>query len=325
MRRRDALPILLAAVAWPAVARAREAGEPPIVGVLFPTPPSGGEYERAIRDGLQDQGLVDGRDMRLLVRFSASGVQGVPDLARDLAAAGCRLIVTMGTPAVSAAHAAVPRMPIVMAGSADPVAMGLAQSLARPGGVITGVSILGADFIAKQVELLRELLPSAASFVAILHGANPGNPIFRRALETAGRAQGVAVEIREVRAIGDFVEIFAWAARQSAGGIFLIADAMFTQNRETIFALAAANRLPVVAADAIYVRAGAIAAYSVDLIAVARASARYVARILGGADPAELPIEQPAKLTLVLNAKTAAAAGVSVPPSLLARADEVIE
>jgi putative ABC transport system substrate-binding protein len=324
MRRRS---IVLGGLAAPIsrLALGQSAAELPNVGVLFPTPPSGGEYERAIREGLQEQGLVDGRNMRLLVRFSATGVQGVTDLAHELAAAGCRLIITTGTTAVTAAHAAVPRMPIVMAGSADPVAMGLAQSLARPGGVITGVSILGEDFLGKEIELLRELLPSAATFVAILHGANPGNPTLRRALEMAGHAQGAAMEIREVSATGDFVEIFSSAARQNAGGVFLIGDPLFTQNREAIFALAAANRLPVVATDALYVRAGAIAAYSVDYVAMARASARYVARIIGGADPAELPIEQPTRLKLLVNIKAATATGVSIPASLAARADEVIE
>jgi putative ABC transport system substrate-binding protein len=170
----------------------------PVVGVLY----LGNEESfrsalGAIRDGLRSNGLVEGATIRLVVRYADGDLGRLVQLARDLGAAGSRLIVTSGTTSVRAVHEALPSMPIVMAGSADPVEMGFARSLARPGGKITGISILGTELIGKRIQLLKELVPTAKTFVALLHAANPGNEVFRRTFASAAQSLHIDIKVRE--------------------------------------------------------------------------------------------------------------------------------
>jgi ABC-type uncharacterized transport system substrate-binding protein len=325
MNRRE----IIAGLALSLVARdawAQRAADVPVVGLLrLGVGAEETAYVEAVREGLRDNGLVEGVNVRLVVRFAEGEPERLPQLARELAAVGSRLIVTGGTTSVRAVKTALPDMPIVMAGSADPVAMGFAQSLARPGGKITGISILGSDMIGKRIELLKELVPQAKAFAAVLQAANPGNEQFRHALALAGRALEVDIHVREVNGPDDIAPSFDWVSRLPVDGVFLIEDPIFASHLLTISKLAEARRLPLVAGASAYVRAGALATYSVTNLALVRQSARYVALILRGADPAELPIEQPRKIELIINLKTAKALGLTIPPSLLARADEVIE
>jgi putative ABC transport system substrate-binding protein len=212
-----------------------------------------------------------------------------------------------------------------MGGSADPVAMGWAKSLSRPGGKITGVSIFGAEMIGKRLQLLKQLVPSGRAVAGFLQSANPGNPAFHEALSAAAAALELEMKVREIGEPADLREAFAWAAANAADGVFVIEDPMFFQHRQTLFGLAREFRLPTVSGDVELARAGALAVYAIDAETVARETARLVAEILRGADPGELPIVQPTRLRLVLNLKTAAALGLEMPPSLLAVADEVIE
>jgi putative ABC transport system substrate-binding protein len=278
-----------------------------------------------LRDDLRRRGFIDGQNVQLLVRFADGNPDRYADLARELAAAGSRMIITSGTTAVTAVQSAAPAIPIVMAGSADPVAMGLARSLARPGGNITGVSIMGAEMIGKRIELLKDALPSARAFAAFLQGANPGNDTFRRALDDAGRALGVRIHARDINSPEEIEAAFDWASQLRVDGVFLIEDPMFASHRETIFRIATARRLPTVAGTVLYSRAGALVAYSINNAILARDTARYIAEILRGANPGELAIEQPTAFYVVINLKTAKALGITIPESLLARADEVIE
>jgi putative ABC transport system substrate-binding protein len=295
----------------------------PIVGVLRLEHEA--DWIEALREGLRDHGFVDGVNVKVLTRSADGDPARLSGAARELGAAGSRVIVASGTTLVAAAHSAAPSVPIVMAGSADPVFVGFAQSLARPGGRITGISILGAEMLGKHLELLKELVPSAKVVAVLLQGANPGNERFREAFAQAGRSLAVEIKVREVRSEGDLSDAFAWAKKLPGDGVYVIQDPMFLKSRATIGKLAEAVRLPLVAGASDYVRAGALAAYALDRLGIVRQSGRYVAEILRGADPAEMPIEQPTKVQLILNAKAAKALGLTIPPSLLARADEVIE
>ncbi len=323
---RRALALVLPAVVASKPACAQRPDRVPIVGALF----LGSEKSEtlpleAMREGLRSNGLREGVTVHLVVRYADGDPDRLAPLARELAAAGSRLIVTAGTTSVSAVQSALPSMPIVMAGSADPVEMGFAHSLARPGGKITGISIFGSELIGKRIELLVELVPTTKTFAALVHAANPGRERFRRALDMAARALKVEIHMREVRTLEEITGALAWAARLPAGGLYLIEDPVFTQHQETIFRTALAERLPTVSGPVGFARAGALAVYALDNRAIRQESARYIAAILGGADPGELPIAQPTKFSLVINLKTAKALGLTVPSMLLALADEVIE
>jgi putative ABC transport system substrate-binding protein len=315
---------LILALPRPSAAQGTDAR--PAVGYLDPRSASvATEWIGWFRDELGRRGFVDGESVGLLTRYGEGDPARFADLARELVAAGSRVIVTRGTTAVRAANDAAPSVPIVMGGSADPVAMGWAKSLSRPGGKITGVSIFGAEMIGKRLQLLKQLVPSGRAVAGFLQSANPGNPAFHEALSAAAAALGLEMKVREIGEPAELREAFAWAAANAAHGVFVIEDPMFFQHRQTLFALAREFRLPTVSGDVELARAGALAVYAIDAETVARETARLVAEILRGADPGELPIVQPARLRLVLNLKTAAALGLEMPPSLLAVADEVIE
>jgi putative tryptophan/tyrosine transport system substrate-binding protein len=305
---------------------AQPADNRPVVGYLVPGERSAAtsDWVEWFRDGLRRRGFFDGENIRIVLRFSDGDPDRLSELARELAAAGSQLIVTRGTTAVRAAELAVPTLPIVTAGSADPVAMGFAKSLARPGGRITGVSILGAEMIGKRMELLKEAVPAARRIVAFLQAANPGNAAFRDALKASADALDVQLQIREIREPGELEEAFEWAAREG-DGVFLIEDPMFFRHRQVLLQIAARRRLPVITGNAEYARAGALAVYAIDDQTAAHEAARLVAEILRGANPAELPIAQPTRFRLVINLRTARALGIEIPLALLVRTDEVIE
>jgi putative ABC transport system substrate-binding protein len=298
----------------------------PTVGVLgLATEAASRAYVEGLRDGLVKQGLIDGGTVRLVTRYADGRPERLGDLARELAAQGCGVIVTSGTTAVNAVRIAAPETPIVMAGSADPVLMGFARTLARPGGRITGISILAEEINSKQFQLLKEVVPAARTFAVILQAANPGNPEFRKMYANIGDALGVRFEVREIDVVEEFPAAFRWAVQQSADGALVLQDPSFDIHRETIFRLALEHRLPTVTGNARWVHAGALLAYALDFADVWRRSARYVSEILRGADPALLPIEQPTVFQFSINMRTARTLGIAIPTLLLARADEVIE
>ena len=331
LRRRIALlsKALLAALLAGVLAMPGYAQQPerlPTVGLLF----LAGEQEfrpiiEAVKEGLKEYGLVDGKTIRLVIVSADGKPERLPDLVRVLVAEGARVIVTSGTTSVSAAHRGAPNTPIVMSGSADPVMMGFARSLARPGGNVTGLSILGEEILTKQIQLLKETVPTARAVVAFLHPANPGNAEFRRIFSNAGRSLGVRIEARDIATKQDITTALDDAVRQSADGVQVIQDAFFIGHQELLFRQAIERRLPTVTASVDFAHSGALMSYALDFPAIARQSGRYVSKILTGADPATLPIEQPTAVRLVVNLRTAKLIGVTIPPSLLARADEAIE
>lgn len=298
----------------------------PTVGVLgLASEAASRPYLEGLRDGLSKYGLIDGSTMRLVTRYADGRPERLADLVRELAMQGSRVIVTSGTTAVDAARLSAPELPIVMAGSADPVLMGFARSLARPGGRITGISIRGEEILGKQLQLLKEAVPAARMFAVFLQAANPGNPEFRKAFDNISRVLGVRIDVMDIRALEEFPAAFDWAVQQSADGALVLQDPSFDTHRETIFRLALERRLPTVAGNARWARAGALLTYALDLVDMWRQSARYVSEILRGADPALLPIEQTTAFQVAVNMRTARTLGLTLPPSLLARADEVIE
>lgn len=298
----------------------------PIIGVLLPVGEDGARpILAALHKGLANYGFVDGDTIRVLVRYADNKLERLTDLARDLKAQGSRMIVAAGTTTVEAAHLGAPDLPIVMAGSADPVLLRLAESLARPGGRITGISIRGEAIIAKNLQLLNELLNGGRTFAAFLQASNPGNPTFRKAFGDISQALGVRINIVEIAdPVAEFPGAFERTVQQSAVGALILADPLFFTHRETIFRLALDHRLPTVGPTVEYAKAGCLLAYALDYVDMWRQSARYISEILRGADPATLPIEEPTAFHFAVNVHTARALGIEIPPSFLVRADEVI-
>ncbi|MFO1085729.1 MAG: ABC transporter substrate-binding protein [Reyranellaceae bacterium] len=326
MRRRQ-FNHLFGALVWSSPLSAfGQSKDKPTVGVLgLASEAVSRPYLEGLRDGLRKYGLSDGSTVRLVARYAEARPERLADLARELVTQGSRVIVTSGTTAVNAAHLSVPDLPIVMAGSADPELMGFARSLARPGGRITGISIRGEEILGKQLQLLKEAVPTAQTFAAFLQAENPGNPEFREAFSRISHALGVRIDVKDIRAVDEFPAAFDWAVQQAVDGALVLQDPSFDTHREAIFQFALERRLPTVTGNARLARGGALLAYALDFVDVWRQSARYVSEILRGADPALLPIEQATAFQVLVNMKTARALGFTLPLSLLARADEVIE
>lgn len=324
VRRREFLIALAAAtVARPASAQAKTVRA---IGVLFSASESGGRrLIAALRQGLISLGYAEGRDFRIESRFANHDTDRLRALAKDLLASGAEIIVTAGTTSASAAHAETKRVPIVLAGSADPVAMGFAESLARPGGNVTGLSILGPEILVKRLELLHDAIPGAKVAGVLVHGGNPGVAAFRRALEESAPSLGLELRILEVQKPDDIEPIFGRFAELGVQALFVIEDPVFDSNADLLARLGLKHRLPIVTGLRSVVRAGGLVSYGVDNAELWRRAADFVDRIFKGAVPAEMPIEQLTKLELIVNLRTAKALGVVLPSSLVVRADDVIE
>ncbi len=280
----------------------------------------------AFRQGLRDLGYVEGQNIAIESRFGAEGrPERLPALAADLVRLKVDVIVTGGPPAPVAAKQATSTIPIVFAVSGDPVAEGLVASLARPGGNITGLASISGDVVGKQVALLKEVAPRV-SRVAVLQ--NPSNETHARILqqaEGAARALGVQLHIVPARTPPEIDAAFAAMRSQRVGSVLVLRDALFLAQRTQIAALAAKSRLPGVYGFREQAEAGGLMAYGASAPLMYRRAAAYVDKILKGAKPADLPVEQPTKFELVINMKMAKALGLTIPPSLLLRADKVIE
>jgi putative ABC transport system substrate-binding protein len=279
----------------------------------------------AFREGLRELGYVEGRNIQVESRWAEGNYDRLPGLAADLVRLKVDVIVTYGTPAAQAAKGATGTIPIVMAAIIDPVASGLVTSLARPGGNITGQSMMSPDLAEKQLQILKELVPKT-SRVAVLHNpANPGNAPQVRHAQDAARALGVRLQILGARGPSEIDGAFAAMAAEQAGAVIVLVDAILQSNRARIADLAARHRLPAVYGLHEYAEVGGLLAYGPNRLDMFRRAATYVDRILKGAKPGDLPVEQPNTFTLVINLKTAKALGLTIPPSLLLRADQLIE
>ncbi|HEV8458500.1 MAG TPA: ABC transporter substrate-binding protein, partial [Methylomirabilota bacterium] len=284
--------------------------------------------QEAFRQGLRDLGYVEGRNVVIEYRDAEGNVERLPALAAELVALKVDVIVVGGTPAVLAAKQATKTIPIVFTVAADPVADGLVTSLARPGGNVTGLSNLGPELVGKCLEQLKQAVPGV-SRVAVLwqpgaFGERTEKDMLKEA-EVAARALGVRPQFVEARGPDDFDRAFSDMTRARAGALTVLLSPMFFNERRRLVDLAAKNRLPAVYQVREFVDAGGLMSYGANLADLVRRAATYVDRILKGAKPGDLPVEQPTKFELVINLKTAKALGLTIPQSVLGRADEVIQ
>ncbi len=276
----------------------------------------------AFRDGLRERGYVEGENLKIEYRWAE---QPDASLAAELVALNVQTILAWATPAVTAARRATSRLPIVMVGIADPVGAGFVNSLSRPGGNVTGTTNLARDLGGKLLELLREIAPGTNPVFVLRNPRNPAAPLQLREVEVAARALGLQLVLLDVTVADELNDAFARMARENAKGVVTLADPLLISQRERIAELARKTRLPMVFSRRENVEAGGLISYGPSLRAQFRDSAAFVDKILKGADPADLPVEQPTRLELILNLKTAKAIGLDVSPSLLVRANEVIE
>jgi putative tryptophan/tyrosine transport system substrate-binding protein len=275
-------------------------------------------------EAMRELHYIEGRNLVIQLAFADGKAERLPALVADLVRAQVDVIVTTGTRETLAAKQATASIPIVMLLVPDPVAQGLVASLARPGGNITGLTSLVPGLSQKYVELLREVLPSASRFAVVVGPPNPV-PEQRRELEEAGRALGVTVSVVQVSGPDDFADVLARAKQDGAAGIIATSDPVTFLHRSAFVHLALQHRLPGIYWTREYVAEGGLMTYSASLADLRRRAAPYVDKILRGASPAELPIEQPTRFELVINLKTAKALGLTISPTLLFQADEVIQ
>jgi putative ABC transport system substrate-binding protein len=328
MPRRAFLALLAAGAATPRPAAAQPGGRVHRLGILAPTAaPAAGEHETAavlIPKALHAMGYASGRDLAVDVRYAGGRLDRLPDLARQLVRLRSDVIVAISAAAARAVRAATTTTPIVLYGNLDPVAAGLVRSLAKPEGNITGVLIAPAGTLAgKKLELLKEAVPGATR-IAFLAPADPGIKLQVQETQQAAAALGIKLVITEVRA-GDYDRAFAALAAARPDALFVGAHTFFHRDRRRIIDLAAKHRLPAIYEWPEQVEAGGLISYGSSLGGTTRRVAVYVDRLFKGARPGDLPIEQPAEFQLVINLRTARALGLALPPSLIARADRVIE
>jgi putative tryptophan/tyrosine transport system substrate-binding protein len=326
IRRREFITLLGGAAAWPLAARAQQLVMP-VVGYLYSgSRELSANYRAAFHKGLNESGYVEGRNVVIDYRWADGQFDRLPALAADLVRRQVAVILTPGDPAAQAAKAATATIPIVFTLGADPVQRGLVASLNRPGGNATGVSQLGIQLLPKLVEALHELVPTASTIAVLL------NPNFLNAESQLSEARAAArvlgLQIQDLRATSarELDAAFATLVQQRIGALLVLQDIGFLSSREDkIVALAARHSVPAIGSRRSYVAAGGLMSYDTPLVDAYRIAGGYVARILKGEKPADLPVQQSTKVELTINLKTARALGLTFPTALLVRADEVIE
>jgi putative ABC transport system substrate-binding protein len=283
------------------------------------------EWWAAFKQQLRDLGYVEGRTVAFEARYAAGKVDRLPALAREFVKLNVRVIVTGGSVATQAAIGATTTIPIVTATGDDPVAAGYAASLARPGGNVTGMTSISDDLDAKRLELLREVVPKLSRLALLWHAQNPASGRRARAIEPTTQAMKLNVRRFPINSTVELPDAFSTMAQERAGAVFVIAGPQLFPDRERLAALALKYRLPSIHTQSEYVDAGGLFSYGPSYPDLFRRAAVYVDKILKGAKPGDLPIEQPTAVSLVINLKTAHALGISIPRSVLLRAERVIE
>jgi len=327
-RRRFIGTIASGLLAAPLAAEAQQVAKIPRLGFLGNSVTALAHLRESFVEGLRDLGYVEGRDVVIEYRFAEGKVERFPALAAELVALKVAVIVALPTPAAQAAKQATKTIPIVFAGVGDPVAGGLVTSLARPGGNVTGLSGLGPELVGKCLEQLKQAVPGVSQVAVLWQPGGQGERTDRNNLkeaEVAARTLGVRLQLVEARGPTDFDRAFSDMTTARAGALTVLPSNMFNTERRRLVDLAAKNRLPGVYQFREYVDAGGLMAYGANLADLNRRAATYVDKILKGAKPADLPVEQPTKFELVINLKTAKALGLTISPSVLGRADEVIQ
>jgi putative ABC transport system substrate-binding protein len=313
------------AAAWPLAARAQQ--PMPVIGYLGPGSP---ETDKAVRvvpfqQGLNETGYIEGRNVAIEYRWAEGQYDRLPALAADLVRRQVTVIAAGGPPSVLAAKAATSTIPIVFVLGIDPVQSGLVASLNRPGGNITGVALISAELAGKLLDLLHELVPTAAVVALLVNPTNPVSDSVTRNLQDAARSLGRQAHVLRASTASEIDAAFGTLVELRAGALVVAGDPFFTNQRAQIVALAARHAVPAIYNARLYPTAGGLMSYGPDLADSFRQAGVDTGKILRGATPADLPVEQAVKVELVINLKTAKALGLTVPLLLLGRADEVIE
>src|SRR6266540_5148541 len=327
MRRRDFIAFLGGAAAvWPLAARAQQNGKMPRIGFLGnSTAALEANLIGPFRDGLRALGYEEGRTIVIEYRWAEGNYARFPALVAELLAANVDVLVTAGTPASLAIKKATTSVPVVMIAVGDPVGTGLVPSLARPGGNLTGLSSIAPDLEGKRLELLRELVPKVSRVSFLVNPANAFHAVSEKHADEAATVLHLKLQFVGVRTESEFDQAFAAIVKERPGALIVLADRVFLHNRARIVDFAARNRLPAVYPYRELAEAGGLMCFGPNYADMHRRAATYVDKILKGAKPADLPVEQPTTFELLINLKAAKALGVTVPPTLLGRADEVIQ
>lgn len=313
------LTVVLSLLAAPLVPEAQQLGKVPRIGILSAGVASA--HEEAFRQGLRDLGYVDGQNVAIVPRYAEGRFEKLPDLANELVRLNVDVIVASPTEAIRAAQRATKTIPIVMAFSGDPVGSGIVAHLAQPGGTITGLTSVAPELTAKRLEFLKAIAPEISRVSFLANQATPKR--FVSETEVAGRALGVQITPVLVQDASELDRVFAAMAKTSVDG--LVVDLVLHEYRRRIADLALRHRLPAISGPKEFAEAGGLMAYGPDYADLFRRAATYVDKIFKGVKPGDLPIQQPTKFELVFNLKTAKALGITIPQSLLLRADQVIE
>ena len=324
MRRRDFIQGVAVSSAWPLAARAQQTKVARIGFLGLDSASSHAPRLAALRAGLRDLGWLEGTNLLIEYRWADGNYERLPGLADELVQLKVEVLVTHATPGALAAKSATSTIPIVLTAIGDPLALGLVSSLRLPGGNITGLSTFTPELTAKRLELLKEAVPSLTKVALLL---NPDNPLSRfvpQETEPTAKALNITLQIFEARRPSDFGQVFATMIDQKAAALLLSEDTMMIANSNALAVLAAVNRLPSCGFPE-FARAGGLIALGVNFPDMDYRAAAFVDKILKGAKPGELPIERATKFNIIINLQTAKALGITMPPTLLIRADEVIE
>jgi len=318
--------LIIATMGGGAMTQAQQPAKISRIGFLSPSAENQRRAEReAFWQGMRELGYIDGRNIVVEYRYAGGQFDKLPELAAGLVRLGVDVIVAHTTPGALAAKRATTTIPIVMTNAGDPVGSSLVASLARPGGNVTGMSMLNIELGGKRVELLREVVPKLSRVFVLWNPGNHGNALIIRNTETIAGALAIQIRSIEVRAARDLENAFGAIATGRGNALDVVEDPVTVDHRNEIANFAARSRLPAIYGLSQFVDAGGLLSYGVHLENLFRRSAHYVDKILKGTNPAELPVEQPTKFELVVNFKTAKQIGLAIPPAVLARADKIIK
>ena len=328
--KRSAVSVILAfalgLVAAPLAAEAQQPAKVPRIGFLSAEVPAAtSDRMEGFQQGLHDLGYAEGQNIVIVYRFARGRYERLPDLAAELARLKVDIIVAASTPAAQAAKNAAGPIPVVFMQVGDPVASGLVRTLAQPGGNVTGLSLLNYELSGKRLELLKEVVPRASRVAVLWDPGHPAGAPILRETEAAARALGLQVQPVEARGPDDFQSALSTIKRMRAGGLVVLPSQLFTAHRYRLADLLIRERVPAVFLSSEFVEAGGLLSYSASLADQYRRAATYVDKILKGRKPADLPVEQPTRFELVINMKTAKALGLTIPQTILVRADQVIQ